>query len=68
MKPQENTDDTIKSDGSKYICLECKNENTYSDEKTEGDVLECEFCGIEYECLGKNEEGNCKLRIIEEEK
>lgn len=61
-------DDQVKSTGKKFVCLECKNENELSEEVQIGDVVECSFCGLEYEVTSEDEEGNYDLRIIEEEK
>lgn len=62
----QDTDQLTSSDG-KYICLECQNENKVGDLQV-GDVVECEFCGIEYEDVSKSGDGNYVLRILEEEK
>ncbi len=59
-------EESLITTGQSYVCLECKNENTL-DSTNIGDVVECDFCGIEYEII--EEEGkNYKLVIIEEEK
>lgn len=58
----------ITSQGSTYTCAECKNESTLTGEAGIGDVIECEFCGIEYEIASNDENGNYTLVMIEEEK
>jgi len=55
-----------KTNDKKYTCLECKNENTVSDAKL-GDVIECEYCGIEYEVV-EVLENEYTLKLLEEEK
>ncbi len=49
-------------------CPECKNQIPLEKEYNEGDVIECPFCGIELEVVGKGEDGELKVEIIEEEK
>jgi hypothetical protein len=49
-------------------CPECKNDLPLEKEYVIDDVIECKFCGIELEVLGKDDEGNLKVEIIEEEK
>lgn len=61
-------DDEVKTEGNKYTCTECQNANKISEDIKEKDVVECEFCGIEYEVGEKNEDGNRTLSIVEEEK
>jgi transcription elongation factor Elf1 len=51
----------------KFQCLECRNEVTLDPNKKVGDVIECPFCGIEYEVTAKTDAG-ATLQIIEEEK
>jgi transcription elongation factor Elf1 len=53
--------------GGKFQCLECRNEVTLDADKKVGDVIECPFCGIEYEVTEKNDT-EATLQIIEEEK
>ncbi len=60
-------EDNVKLVNGKYTCSECSNENTL-DEANEGDIVECEFCGIEYEITSVNDDGTATLSIIEEEK
>ncbi|MFC1780157.1 hypothetical protein ACFLY9_00470 [Patescibacteria group bacterium] len=50
------------------ICPECKNDLPLEKEYKVDDVIECTFCGIELEVLGKDDDGNLKVEIIEEEK
>lgn len=57
--------ESVKTANKKYICLECKNENEVSGNV--GDVVECAFCGIEYEIKAQDGE-EYELQIIEEEK
>ncbi|MBU0975452.1 MAG: sulfonate ABC transporter [Patescibacteria group bacterium] len=52
----------------KLQCPECKNDITLEKEFSDGDVIECSFCGIELEVVGKNEDGTLRVEIIEEEK
>lgn len=61
-------DVTFKSTGEKYICPECKNENSISEGVAVNDVIECKFCGIEFRATEKTEEGEYTLEILEEEK
>ncbi|MBD3362535.1 hypothetical protein GF362_02345 [Candidatus Dojkabacteria bacterium] len=58
----------IKSNGNNYVCDECKNENTISEEKKIKDIVECEFCGIEYTLIDQDESENFTLEMLEEEK
>lgn len=60
--------DKVNSTGNKYVCLECQNENEIPVDAKVGDVIECAFCGLEYEVEAKDEAGNYTLRVIEEEK
>jgi DNA-directed RNA polymerase subunit RPC12/RpoP len=53
---------------NKYVCSECKNENELDGGKNVGDIVECKFCGIEYEIAEMDENGNPVLILIEEEK
>lgn len=48
-------------------CPECKNEIKLEKEYKVEDVIECPFCGIELEVMGKEGE-DLKVEIIEEEK
>ena len=52
----------------KYTCPECKNINELTEEYSVGDILECEFCGIEFEVVEKNDKNELILQILEEEK
>ncbi|MBN1331830.1 hypothetical protein JW978_03000 [Candidatus Dojkabacteria bacterium] len=60
-------DETITTNGKTFVCLECKNEVEIDDSLALGDVIECSFCGIEYEYTEDSEEGKV-LKVIEEEK
>ncbi len=62
-------EEKTKSNNKKYICIECQNENTVNSDSKEGDIIECEFCGIEYE-LKKDDENpeEFELILLEEEK
>jgi transcription elongation factor Elf1 len=51
----------------KFKCLECENEITVDMSLKQGDFLECEFCGIEYEIVNKAE-NEAEVKIVEEEK
>lgn len=51
-----------------FECTECKNENQLEEGLNVGDVVECQFCGIEFEILEVNDDGEYVLSIIEEEK
>ena len=62
------SDIKVTSTGFKYICSECSNENLIPEDAKIGDVIECEFCGIEYRIIEIDEHGNYTLEIIEEEK
>ena len=53
---------------NKYVCSECKNENELDGGNNVGDIVECKFCGIEYEIAEMDENGNSVLILIEEEK
>lgn len=59
-------DDKVVAVDKKYTCVECQNENELGSHKP-GDVVECGFCGIEYEIIECGDDG-CKLTVIEEEK
>ena len=59
-------DEKTKLENGKYTCMECKNENDLTEEKQDGDVIECEYCGIEYEV--KHTDDGTMLSMIEEEK
>jgi|GEM_PF-1104753 len=52
----------------KFICTECKNEIEMSKDSEIGDVIECNFCGIEYEIVNITHNGEFIVQIIEEEK
>lgn len=59
--------DKVTSNNGKVVCLECKNEFDLDSSLQVGDVVECEYCGIEYDVV-KCENGVCTLQVIEEEK
>ncbi|HEX9804431.1 MAG TPA: hypothetical protein VGA67_02020 [Candidatus Dojkabacteria bacterium] len=61
-------DDKITTQNKQYRCLECKNENSISEDKNLADVVECDFCGIEYEIKEKTDSGEYMLMIMEDEK
>lgn len=49
-------------------CPECKNNIKLEKEYEVDDVIECPFCGIELEVIGKGKDEELKVEIIEEEK
>lgn len=55
------------TENRKYICPECQNENEIPADSKVGDVVECDFCGIEFEIVAI-ENGEFVLQVIEEEK
>ncbi len=57
----------IKVVNNKFICIECQNEVTVDADKKVGDIIECPYCGIEYEIISKDESG-MTIQLIEEEK
>lgn len=52
----------------KFNCVECGNEITVDASLNQGDYFECPFCGIEYEVVSKQEDGEFIVKIVEEEK
>jgi len=58
----------ISTTGLNYTCAECKNDTSINSSSAVGDVIECPFCGIEYEIASSDEQGNYTLVMIEEEK
>ncbi len=51
------------------ICPECKNElDLERGSLTEGEVVECEQCGMTLEVTGIDAQGNFDTVIVEEEK
>ena len=62
-----NENDKITATGKKFTCSECQNEVELADGKKVGDVIECPFCGIEFE-IAAMEGDNSTLQMIEEEK
>lgn len=61
-------DTTIVTKNFEYTCIECQNINSTDQDKNEDDVIECEFCGIEYEIIEVTSDGQYILQILEEEK
>lgn len=61
-------DEQTKTLDKKVECIECKNEISLEDNHKVGDVVECPFCGIEYEVVEKDDSGEYTLKVIEEEK
>lgn len=61
-------DTSIVTENFEFICIECQNSNKLDQGKNEGDVVECEFCGIEYEISEITADGQYILQIVEEEK
>ena len=57
----------IKVVNNKFTCIECQNEVTVDADKKVGDIIECPYCGIEYEIIAKDESG-MTIQLIEEEK
>jgi transcription elongation factor Elf1 len=60
--------ENMKTIDKNYTCEECKNSNIIDSEKEIGDIVECDFCGVEYEILEKIENGEFEIRMLEEEK
>lgn len=58
----------IITQGQSYTCAECKNNSKLEENLSVGDVVECEFCGIEYEIASNDDNGNFTLTLLEEEK
>lgn len=56
----------ILTQAHKFTCVECKNEVTVEDVEI-GEIVECPYCGIEFEILGK-EGDEYTLQMLEEEK
>jgi hypothetical protein len=61
---------STQTQGFKYKCLECQNENSVPSDTKVGTYCECDFCGIEYEVASIEDAGSgvCTLKIVEEEK
>jgi lysine biosynthesis protein LysW len=59
--------DKIKTVNNKFECMECRNEVTCDLNQKVDDVIECPYCGIEYEVVSLDG-GEKALQIIEEEK
>jgi len=54
----------------KSVCLECKNEldlSAHSNLK-QGDVVECQMCGITLQVMNIAEDGNVETEIVDEGK
>lgn len=49
-------------------CPECKNKINLEKDYNVDDVIECQFCGIELEVVGLDENKNVDVEILEEEK
>ncbi|MBN1916154.1 lysine biosynthesis protein LysW [Candidatus Dojkabacteria bacterium] len=60
-------DQKLKTVSKKLICDECKNEFGLEDKK-EGDVVECPMCGMEYEVMLIDSDGEMELTVLEDEK
>lgn len=60
-------DEKIKTQNWKFTCLECKNEVICDPSQQVDDVIECPYCGMEYEIIAKDGE-EFILQVIEEEK
>lgn len=60
-------DNKIKTQNGKFICPECKNEVTCAPNLEVDDIVECPFCGMEYEIVEKIGD-EYVLQMIEEEK
>ena len=59
---------TFNSENFKYTCDECKNQAELSQDTIVGDIIECQFCGIEYEITSTEGNGVFTLSLLEEEK
>ncbi len=60
--------DQISTNTNKFVCSECQNEIELPENKRRvGDVIECPYCGIEFEMLSIAND-TTTLQIIEEEK
>jgi lysine biosynthesis protein LysW len=59
--------DQITTNTNKFKCSECQNEVELPEKRKVGDVIECPYCGIEFEIVGIEGEMTT-LQIIEEEK
>jgi lysine biosynthesis protein LysW len=57
----------VKTVNKKFNCLECGNEVEVAENLKVGDVIECEYCGIEYEIV-ESIDNEYILQLIEEEK
>lgn len=61
-------DTSIVTQNFEFTCIECQNQNTTEQGKNENDVIECGFCGIEYEIIEVTTDGQYILELLEEEK
>jgi hypothetical protein len=62
-------DDTnIVTKNFEFTCIECQNINPVDQDKSEDEVIECQFCGIEYEIAEVTTDGEYILQLLEEEK
>jgi lysine biosynthesis protein LysW len=59
--------DQITTNTNKFNCSECQNEVELPEKRKVGDVIECPYCGIEFEIVSIEGEMTT-LQIIEEEK
>ena len=60
-------DNKIKTQAWKFTCPECKNEVVCDSNLNVDDVVECPFCGMEYE-ISEKDGNEFTLQMIEEEK
>jgi len=60
-------DDKFVTVNKSFECEECKNTISIQEELSEGSILECQQCGIEYEVDAKVD-GEYRLFMVEEEK
>lgn len=61
-------DTSIVTKNFEFTCIECQNTNTVDQGMNEDDVVECQFCGIEYEINEVTTDGQYILQLLEEEK
>ena len=61
-------EDTVTTENKKFVCVECQNEVEVESGLEVGDVVECDYCGLEYEVLEVLDNGEYKLVVVEEEK
>lgn len=53
------------SQNNKIVCVECKNTFNLPNNSKLGMVIECDFCGIEYQISNIFEDKNVELKIVE---